>query len=111
MKEYFTTSNIEFVGQERVIEYISLCIKMLTKIIDDDFYSTSHDMVEKIDWKKLMDEGEPDEEGLYELKVTYVGSFTHDDLLARRKIETQYMEKYKKTLYNVLSNRIQTWWI
>lgn len=106
MKVYFETTNIDFEGRLRVIEYISLCIKMLNKIIEDDFYNDSSSMIDKVEWFDVI--GEIDS---VTLKTRYKDPFDRDDMLAMMKIEAKYAEKYRKTLYNIIANRIQRWWI
>ncbi len=106
MKEYFETTNIDFEGRLRVIEYISLCIKMLNKIIEDDFYNDSSSMIDKVEWFDVI--GEIDS---VMLKTRYKDPFDRDDMLEMMKIEAKYAEKYRKTLYNIIANRIQRWWI
>jgi len=106
MKKYFETTNIDFEGRLRVIEYISLCIKMLDKIIADDFYGESEKMISNVEWSDLI--GESDS---VTCKVNYAEPFTRDMMLDKMKIEAKYAEKYRKTLYNIIANRIQRWWI
>jgi hypothetical protein len=120
MIRYFENSRVQYVGIERDIDYMRLCIKLIDRLEFDYYEERAMEELEK-KWGKYV-EGNVwpiDERGdLYEWKLKRQLEETEEDA-ARYNIDfvkthnfwKAKHEKAKRLLYKILQEKIEYWWI
>lgn len=80
---------------------INTCIKLLDKLIKDDFQDEEF-------WKDVKHEWIELDEEYSELKT--VSKYSQEEISAQIKKENNLRRKYIKTLYSILEKRVETFW-
>lgn len=80
---------------------INTCIKLLDRIIKDDFSNEEF-------WKDVNHEWIELDEEYVELKT--VSKYSQEEISAQIKKENALRRKYVKTLYSILGKRVETFW-
>lgn len=100
MRDYHINSG-HAVNSKYTAERINTCIKLLDRIIKDNFSDEEF-------WKDVKHEWIELDEEYSELKT--VSKYSHEEISEQIKKENNLRRKYVKTLYSILGKRVETFW-
>jgi hypothetical protein len=100
MRDYQINSG-HAVNSQYTAERINTCIKLLDRIIKDDFSNEEF-------WKDVNHEWIELDEEYVELKT--VSKYSQEEISTQINKENALRRKYVKTLYSILGKRVETFW-
>ena len=120
MIRYFESSRVQYVGIERDLEYMRLCIKLIDRLEFDYYEERAMEELEKR-WGKYVEGNAwpiPELGGLFEWKIRRELEKTEEDA-ARYNIDfvktcnfwRAKHDKAKRLLHKILQEKIEYWWI
>ena len=121
MIKYFESSRTQYVGMERDIEYMRLCIKLIDRLEFDYYEERAMEELEKR-WGKyqhgisiIIDDGGIERNCLEfkrELEKTEEDTKRYsEDFMKTYKFWRNKQDKSRKLLFNIINNKIEHWWI
>jgi len=119
MIQYFKNAKTQYVGIERDLEYMQLCIKLIERLESNFYEDAAYEEIEKR-WGKAEFIFTPVEghEDLKELHIkrdfikTEEDQEIYDDEYSKTIIHWRNKhEKAKRLLFKILEEKIERWWI